>query len=85
MERSILLSRDEILSEIVLPELASVLQGEDKKGTRTKTLEEIEGDHILSVLKQCNYKIAGKGGAAEASNLPPSTLNSAAHFEMKLK
>jgi DNA-binding NtrC family response regulator len=76
MERSILLSRDEILCEIVLPELASVLQGEDKKGTRIKTLEEMERDHILSVLKQCNYKIAGKGGAAEALNLPSSTLNS---------
>jgi DNA-binding NtrC family response regulator len=76
IERSILLSRDEILSEIVLPELASVLQGEDKKGTRIKTLEEMERDHILSVLKQCNYKIAGKGGAAEALNLPSSTLNS---------
>lgn len=76
MERSILLNRGEILSEIVLPELASVLHDGDKKETRTKTLDEIERDHILSVLKQCNYKIAGKGGAAEALNLPPSTLNS---------
>lgn len=76
MERSVLLSRSEILSEIVLPELASVLLEEDKKGARTKTLEEIERDHILSVLKQCNYKIAGKDGAAEALSLPPSTLNS---------
>jgi DNA-binding NtrC family response regulator len=76
IERSVLLSKDEIMSEIMLPEFASVLQGEDKKETRTKTLEEIERDHILSVLKQCNYRVAGKGGAAEALNLPPSTLNS---------
>lgn len=76
IERSVLLSNDEIINEIVLPELTAVLQGEDKKETGTKTLEEIERGHILSVLKQCNYKIAGKGGAAELLNLPPTTLHS---------
>ena len=76
IERAVLLSRNEILSEVVLPEFTSVTPGESKTGTRTKTLEELERDHILSVLKQCNYKVAGKGGAAEVLNLPPSTLNS---------
>ena len=76
IERSVLLSNDEILDEIELPELNVVFQVKDKKESRTKTLEEIERDHILSVLKQCNYKIAGKGGAAELLNLPPTTLHS---------
>jgi transcriptional regulator with GAF, ATPase, and Fis domain len=36
----------------------------------------MERDYILSVLKQCNFKVAGKGGAAEILNLPPTTLHS---------
>jgi len=36
----------------------------------------MEKEYILSVLKQCNFKIAGKGGAAELLNLPPTTLHS---------
>jgi two-component system, NtrC family, response regulator HydG len=36
----------------------------------------MERDYILSVLKQCNFKIAGKGGAAEILNLPATTLHS---------
>jgi formate hydrogenlyase transcriptional activator len=41
-----------------------------------RTLEEMERDYILEVLRQTNGMIAGKGGAAEILGLPPSTLRS---------
>ena len=44
--------------------------------TSVKTIEELERDHIITILKQCNYKVAGPGGAAELLNLPSSTLSS---------
>jgi DNA-binding NtrC family response regulator len=41
-----------------------------------KTMQEMENEHILDMLKRCDNKIAGPGGAAEALDLPPSTLYS---------
>jgi len=76
VERSILLSRDDIVREVVLPELSLGLAGENKKDKHVKTLDEIERDHIIDVLNQCNNRISGKGGAAELLNLPPTTLHS---------
>lgn len=40
----------------------------------TSTLAEVETRHIRSVLKACNWKINGKGGAAEILGLHPNTL-----------
>jgi transcriptional regulator with GAF, ATPase, and Fis domain len=40
------------------------------------TLEKMEAEHIIGVLKNCNGKVCGSGGAAEILGLPPSTLNS---------
>jgi len=76
IERSILLSQDDIIREVALPALTPDLPGEIKKDKHIKTLEEMERDHIINVLNQCNYRIAGKGGAAELLNLPPTTLHS---------
>ena len=39
-------------------------------------LEEHERDYILAVLRKCNWKIYGKGGAAEILDINVSTLNS---------
>jgi transcriptional regulator with GAF, ATPase, and Fis domain len=41
-----------------------------------KTMDEMEREHILAVLKQCNGKISGPGGAAELLGINVSTLNS---------
>jgi transcriptional regulator with GAF, ATPase, and Fis domain len=38
------------------------------------TLMENERRHILWALQQTNWKVRGKGGAAELLNIPPSTL-----------
>ena len=41
-----------------------------------KTMIENERDHILAVLESCNWKISGKGGAAEILDINANTLNS---------
>ncbi len=43
---------------------------------KTKTIEENERDHIIAVLRQCNGKVFGKGGAAEILGINYSTLHS---------
>ena len=40
------------------------------------SLEEVERQHIIAVLKQANWRIEGNGGAAKILNLEPSTLRS---------
>ncbi|MCK8603435.1 sigma 54-interacting transcriptional regulator [Syntrophobacteraceae bacterium DRH4] len=39
-----------------------------------KTMQEVEFDHILGVLKQTSWKVSGKGGAAEILGLKRNTL-----------
>lgn len=41
---------------------------------RVKTIDEIETEHIKSVLKKSNGKLSGPGGAAELLKIPYSTL-----------
>jgi len=43
---------------------------------RFRTMIENERDHILAVLESCNWKISGKGGAAEILDINVNTLNS---------
>ncbi|KLT64481.1 Fis family transcriptional regulator [Pedobacter sp. BMA] len=76
IERSILLSSGPVLKEIHLPKIdrkETTGKGEEQK---IKTIHENERDHILSILKRCNGKISGMGGAAEILNIPATTLNS---------
>jgi transcriptional regulator with GAF, ATPase, and Fis domain len=39
-------------------------------------MTENERDHILTALEKCNWKIYGKGGAAELLEINGSTLHS---------
>lgn len=41
-----------------------------------KTMAEQEKDHIIAALKKCNWKLDGKGGAAELLRMNASTLRS---------
>lgn len=76
LERSILLTSGSVIKEIFLPPVAQKEYSKDPEETRIKTIEENERDHILAVLKKCNGKIWGAGGAAELLGVPPTTLNS---------
>ncbi len=40
------------------------------------TLEQMEKEHILKVMEQCNWKINGENGAAEILDMHPNTLRS---------
>ncbi|MCC7134351.1 MAG: sigma 54-interacting transcriptional regulator [Gemmatimonadales bacterium] len=40
----------------------------------SRTLEEMEREHIVRALERCRWKVSGPGGAAEALNLKPTTL-----------
>jgi len=76
LERSILLTNGNTIKEIYLP----VTERKELMNSVTddfvKSLEDNERDYILSVLRKCNGKIFGFGGAAERLNIPASTLNS---------
>lgn len=74
VERSVLLTRGKIIDNIALP--VTVAANGNVPDNRIKTMHENERDHIIRVLKQCNGKIWGAGGAAEILNLPPTTLTS---------
>ncbi|MGY0034638.1 AAA-type ATPase lid domain-containing protein [Pedobacter sp. NJ-S-72] len=76
IERSMLLSKGTEITEIDLPasHTLSTVQSDDIFSV--KTMHEMERDHILTILKMCNGKIFGPGGAAEVLNIPSTTLNS---------
>lgn len=74
IERSILLANDHILREVHLPNSRQI----DKQTISlfNQTIEEMERTHIIKVLKQCQGKISGTGGAAGVLDLEPTTLHS---------
>ena len=74
IERSILLSDDNILRQIYLPDRRQKdLTQPSENALIVKTIEENERDHIINVLRRCNGKV---GGAAKFLGVPPSTLSS---------
>ena len=75
IERSVLLTRDNVLKEIQLPKhKKEEKQIEDT--TSPRTLEEMERAYIIDVLKRCSGKISGSGGAADILDIPGTTLHS---------
>ncbi|CAN5756596.1 sigma-54 dependent transcriptional regulator [soil metagenome] len=76
LERSVILGQGNIIEDIKLPDENLTAQRVADTVSAVKTIEEMERNHIVAILKQCNYKVAGPGGAAELLNLPPSTLSS---------
>ena len=75
IERSILLTAGNVLTEIQLPK-GSAGGGNDHTNASGKTLEDLERTYIIEVLKRCSGKIAGRGGAAAALGTPATTLHS---------
>ena len=78
LERTILMCSGSVIDRIDLP--GSVPEMQLKVSGRSEfklqTLEEMETEHILGVLRNCNGKVCGQGGAADILGLPASTLNS---------
>jgi PAS domain S-box-containing protein len=55
---------------------AEVPRGPSRRKAATKTLQDIEKEHILSVLEKAEWRVRGEGGAAEILGLKPTTLES---------
>ena len=76
IERSVLLAKGSVIEEVSLTVLLQNPNSVQTNDFRLKTSHENERDHIINVLKKCNGKIWGAGGAADVLNLPPTTLKS---------
>jgi len=76
IERSVLLTKGTIIEEISLPTIQKKDSFPNTQNFHLKTIHENERDYIIAVLKKCNGRIWGSGGAAEVLNVPPSTLKS---------
>lgn len=75
IERSVLMAKGNEITDIPLPlmhsKVSTLFQTDYER-----TIEENEREHILKVLRKCNGRIRGSGGAAEKLGVPPTTLAS---------
>ena len=76
IERSVLLATGPTINSVHLPQLEKTVPDLKIPGQYIKSIFENERDHILDVLKHCQGKISGRGGAAEILGIPATTLNS---------
>lgn len=74
VERSILFAKDEVVKEMVFSKVLITDSNIDEAEFYSKTLQEVEKEHILKVVKKCNGKISGPQGAAILLGLPGTTL-----------
>ncbi|MGY4384361.1 transcriptional regulator with GAF, ATPase, and Fis domain [Pedobacter sp. UYP24] len=75
IERNVLLTRGNVIERIHLP-LVKTETGTSNTDDRIKSIDDNEREYIISVLKKCNGRISGPGGAAELLGVPSTTLNS---------
>ncbi|MGS0693482.1 sigma-54 interaction domain-containing protein [Shewanella sp. 0m-4] len=75
LEREMILSHGPILEFAQLPAPHQPDNVIDAM-VSNQTLQQVEKQHILSVLKQTQWRISGANGAAAMLGLPPSTLRS---------
>jgi formate hydrogenlyase transcriptional activator len=76
MQRAILLTDGNTIKEIEILASSKMHAENATESFSIKTILENERDYILYILKKCNGKISGIGGAAEILDIHPSTLNS---------
>jgi formate hydrogenlyase transcriptional activator len=67
IEHAMILSKGKTLA-VHVPKLGSSEAG------ATRNLEDMERRHIVSVLEKANWRLSGKGGAAEVLGLKRTTL-----------
>ncbi len=76
IERSILFAKDDTIREMTFSEIFIEKSETSKTEFQTKTLQEVEKEHILKIIKKCNGRISGPQGAAVLLGLPSTTLAS---------
>jgi transcriptional regulator with GAF, ATPase, and Fis domain len=75
VERGVLLAKGTVIDDINLAVEKKTVNN-DFPGSQVKSINENERDYIISILRKCNGKVWGAGGAAELLNIPPTTLKS---------
>ncbi|WP_290796801.1 sigma-54-dependent Fis family transcriptional regulator [Flavihumibacter sp. UBA7668] len=75
IERSMLLSSDQTLNEVYIPQTGSS-ENQDPAMLMSRSLDEVERMYIIETLKRCSGKISGPGSAAEVLKIPGNTLHS---------
>ncbi|GEM_PF-187690 len=73
IERAVILAKGDILKTNGL--LGEFKETNDHQSLKT-SLEEVEKQHILKILKETDWQINGEGGAAQILEINPSTLRS---------
>jgi transcriptional regulator with GAF, ATPase, and Fis domain len=76
IQRNIVLANGAVIEYLEIPLSKRVANSTRSNNNGFKTIIENERDHILAVLESCNWKISGKGGAAEILDINVNTLNS---------
>jgi two-component system response regulator HydG len=76
IQRNVVLARGAVIESLEIPASKRTFNGINSNNNGFKTMIENERDHILKVLESCNWKISGKGGAAEILDINVNTLNS---------
>jgi len=76
IERSVLISSDEVIDQLALHPSKPTRTSHPTTGKRVRTIEEVEREHILAILKLAGGKVSGPGGAAEKLQVAPTTLHS---------
>jgi DNA-binding NtrC family response regulator len=72
IERAVILSEHE---HLLVPDLVTG-GGQPSSHDQFLPYREMEKIHILESLRRCNWRVSGKGGAAELLDLRPTTLYS---------
>jgi two-component system, NtrC family, response regulator HydG len=76
IQRNIVLAKGAVIESLEIPVSKNPANNANGSHNGFKTILENERDHILAVLESCNWKISGKGGAAEILDINVNTLNS---------
>ncbi len=76
IEHAMIISRGKTLV-VELPGIDGIFGAETtREGDFLSTLEEVERDHIVSILERTGWRVKGEGGAADVLGVKPSTLYS---------
>lgn len=75
IERHIVMTPEPVIESFLMPEPRPVIINNVlPKNEQPRTIEEVEREHIMMILQQCNGRISGQGGAAGVLKMPPSSL-----------
>jgi transcriptional regulator with GAF, ATPase, and Fis domain len=76
IERHVLITPAPVITRIELPAHEDNTEETAVEENHFRTIADVDKSHIIAVLKKCNGKVSGKGGAAEILQIPATTLTS---------